>query len=322
VSAEIRSPSRITGVGAELPPHVITSAEVEARAGVKSRLTIEAGWLERATGVRERRWAGPEVDASELAVSAGRKALADAGLDPLAIDTLLFAGVSRDRLSTAGVVAEAIGTRQARVFDLLNGANSLLDAIDVADALIRSGKAQRVLITASEQTLPALDGRGRTAEEMLEWARALVLGDGGGAIVVEPSDDPRRGFRAREFRSEPTPGPGARRDQRDLMEAAFALLHTTMEVVMDQSGWRYEDLDVVFCHQPTGRLVDQALADGASEAARKLWRTAERFGNTGTVSLPLAMAEAQTAGTLVPGARVLLLVPSPGVSAAAVTMVW
>jgi 3-oxoacyl-[acyl-carrier-protein] synthase-3 len=93
---------------------------------------------------------------------------------------------------------------------------------------------------------------------------------------------------------------------------------------MQRTGWRYDDLDVVFCHQPTKRIVEQAtalLAD-AGGAADRVWGIAERFGNTTTTSLPLAMAEAEAAGTLVPGARVLLLAPSARGSAAAVTLVW
>jgi len=94
--------------------------------------------------------------------------------------------------------------------------------------------------------------------------------------------------------------------------------------VMRQTGWSYDDLDVIFCHQPTKRFVEHALPllGAASAASGKLWGTAERFGNTATTSLPLAMAEAEAAGTLIPGSKVLVLAPSSGVSAAAVTMVW
>jgi 3-oxoacyl-[acyl-carrier-protein] synthase-3 len=97
-----------------------------------------------------------------------------------------------------------------------------------------------------------------------------------------------------------------------------------MEAVMQRTAWAYDDLDVVFCHQPTRRFVERAIPflGEAGAAARKLWGTAERFGNTSTASLPLAMAEAEAAGALGPGARVLVLAPSSGVSAAAMTMVW
>src|SRR5882724_5343719 len=179
----------IAGVGAEIPSTVITTAEVEERAGI-----------------RERRWARPEVQPSELATLAGRKALEDARVDPLEIDTLVFTGITRDCLepATANLVAEALGTRNARVFDLINACNSLIDGVDVADALIRSGKARRVLLATGERASLSINWQARTVEEMLGSVAALVVGDGGGALVVEASDDPRRGFRAREFRSDAT----------------------------------------------------------------------------------------------------------------------
>ena len=340
---------RITGVGAELPADVITTAEVEERAGLRERFGLEPGWLEHVTGVRTRRWASPEVQPSELAAAAGEKALARAGLDPLEVDTLIFAGITRDCLepATANLVAEAVGARNARVFDLLNACNSLVDAIDVGDSLIRSGKAERILVATGERASLAINWQAQTMEELRQSVASLVVGDGGGAVVLEPSDDPGRGLRAREFRSDATqwrhaiggrfrPGTQAcelcgglldrtfRCNGRDLFAAAFGLLYPTMETVMERTGWGYDDLDVIFCHQPTKRFVEKAIPflGGVGRAAEKLWGTAERYGNTSTTSLALAMSEAEAAGKLVAGAKVLVLAPSSGVSAAAVTMVW
>src|SRR2546427_10739085 len=84
----------ISGVGAELPPTVISTAEVEERAGLQ-RFGFEPGWLERVTGVRERRWADPEVQPSELAALAGAQALADAQGDPVDVDALLLTCITR-----------------------------------------------------------------------------------------------------------------------------------------------------------------------------------------------------------------------------------
>src|SRR5207245_7804718 len=152
------------------------------------------------------RWAAAEVQPTERATAAVRKAPARAGLDPLEVDTLIFAGITRDCLepATANLVAEAVGARNARVFDLLNACNSLVDAIDVGDSLIRCGKAQRVLVATGERASLAIDWQARTMEELLQAVASLVVGDGGGAVVLEPSDDPGRGLRARAFRSDPT----------------------------------------------------------------------------------------------------------------------
>src|SRR3989442_4918493 len=130
---------RISGLGAEIPPDVVTTAEVEERAGLK-RLGLGPGWLQRVTGVRERRIAAPDVLPSRLAVAAATRALAHAGIGPLDVDTLIFTGITRDCLepATANVVADALGAREARVLELDNACDRLIDRADVADSLIPS----------------------------------------------------------------------------------------------------------------------------------------------------------------------------------------
>src|SRR5437667_6673410 len=97
---------RITGVGAEVPARVVTSLEVEDRAGI-TRFGLPSGWLERVTGVRERRWAESNVTPSDLAAAASHKALAGAGLAPGDVEVLVFAGITRDFIepATANAVA-------------------------------------------------------------------------------------------------------------------------------------------------------------------------------------------------------------------------
>jgi 3-oxoacyl-(acyl-carrier-protein) synthase III len=339
---------RISGVGAEIPARVVTTAEVEERAKIHE-FGLEPGWLERVTGVRERRWAEPQVQPSELAARASEKALADAGAEARELDAVLFCGITRDCLepATANLVAESIGAGRARVFDLINACNSLIDGIDVADSLIRSGKAQRVLVATGERASTAIRWRHHTLEELLHSVGAMVVGDGGGAVVVEPSPDPERGILEREFRSDATQwrhaiggrfrtsdqtcercggliDPHFTCDSKSLFAAAFGLLLPTMRAVMRRTGWSYGELDVVFCHQPTRRFVELAagMLGPEREVVRKLWPLASRFGNMSTCSLPWGMSQAREAGVLVPGARTLVLAPSSGVSAAGLTLVW
>jgi 3-oxoacyl-(acyl-carrier-protein) synthase III len=339
---------RVSGVGAEIPSKVVTTAEVEERVGLK-RFGFEPGWLERVTGVRERRWAAPDVLPSHLAIAAARKALADADTEAGEIDTLVFSGITRDCLepATANVVADALGAREARVFDLLNACNGLMDGLDVADSLIRTGKAQKVLVTTGERATWSIQWHPKTTEQAVQAVAGLVVGDGGGAIVVERCDDPARGLLQREYKSDPSQwrhatagrfGPDDRACEtcgsvldspfmcngRDLFMAAAPLLIPVMYDVMKRTGWTYRDLDVVFCHQPSRKFVDNAVEHlgVASKGLPKLWSNVDRLGNISTASLPTAMSEAREAGALVPGSKVLLLAPSSGVSAAAVTMIW
>lgn len=339
---------RITGVGAELPPAVVTTAEIEKRVGL-ARAGLESGWLERVTGVRERRWAAPEVMPSALAAAAGRRALACAGLDALAIDTLLYTGITRDFIEpgTSNVVQESLGALNARVFDLTNGCNGLIDGLDVAASLIGARRSRRVLVTTGEHASISINWQARTTDDLLRSAAGFVVGDGGGALVVEPSDDPSRGLRAWEQQSDgrhwrhaiggrfrPTTEACAACgspldvrflcDGRALIAAILEVMPQVMDAVLAKTGWSWDDLDLVFCHEASRRFIDTgiALIGNPGNLEQKIWSTVGRFGNTSTVSLPLAMSEALAAGALVPGAKVMLLGASSGISVAAATLVW
>lgn len=339
---------RISGVGAEIPPDVVTTAEVEERAGI-ARFALAPGWLQRITGVRERRWAAPDVQPSDLAAAAARRALDVAGASVHDVDVVIFAGITRDFIepATSNAVAAKLGAHDARVFDVTNACNGLIDGLDVADSLIRSGKADRVLVATGERASISIAWHARTMEDLLRSVGGLVVGDGGGAIVVERCADPDRGLRGRAYRSnaqhwELAIGGRFRPttqaceicgsvvdlrflcDGRRLFEVGFAMMPEVMQAAMSDTGWAYEELDVVLCHEASKRFVENGMSmlGDADNPGPKIWSTVERFGNTSTVSLPLQMTAALEAGALVPGAKVLALGGSSGVSMAAVTVVW
>ena len=335
---------RISGVGAEIPPTVVTTAEVEVQAGI-STFGFEPGWLERVIGVRERHWAAPDVKPSDLAIAAGRKALDDADLDPDAVDAVIFTGITKDFFepATANVVAEGVGATRARVFDVMNACNSFIDGVDMGDALIRCGRARRVLVASGERSSIVTRQKPRTTEELIRSLAGLMVGEGGGAVVLEPTDVPGRGLLEREFRADPTQwrhaiggrfrptteaceacgsviDPRFLADGRRMFEVGLAMMPPTIEAVLTRTGWEYDDLDVVFCHEAHKRFVEEGGALGGR--TDKIWSIVERFGNTSTVSLPLAMAEAKAAGALAPGTKSLLVAGASGMSVAALTVVW
>jgi 3-oxoacyl-(acyl-carrier-protein) synthase III len=335
---------RISGVGAEIPPTIVTTAEVEVQAGI-AEFGFEPGWLERVIGVRERHWATPEVKPSDLAIAAGRKALDDAELDPDAVDAVIFTGITKDFFepATACVVAEGVGATSARVFDVMNACNSFVDGIDMGDALIRCGRARRVLVTTGERASIVTRQKPRTIDELIHSLAGLMVGDGGGAVVLEPTDVPGHGLREREFRADPTQwrlaiggrfrptteaceacgsviDPRFLADGRRMFAVGLAMMPPTIEAVLTRTGWEYDDLDVVFCHEAHKRFVEEGGALGGK--TDKIWSIVERFGNTSTCSLPIAMTEAKAAGALAPGTKSLLVAGASGMSVAALTVVW
>jgi 3-oxoacyl-[acyl-carrier-protein] synthase-3 len=335
-------------VASELPSDVITTAEIEERAGI-GHFGFERGWLERITGVRERRWAAPDVKPSDLAAAAGRRALERASLGPEDVDVVLFCGITRDFIepATSNAVAATLGAEHARVFDVTNACNGLIDGIDVADSLLRTGKARRVLVTTGERASAHISWANRTPEDVLRAVGGFVVGDGGAALVMEECDDPERGLREREYRSDPRhwslavagrfrPTTQACEicgsivdlpflcDGRRLFEVGFRMMPEVMLAVLGRTGWSVESLDLVFCHEASKRFVKEGseMLGPSDNPAPLFWSTVERFGNTSTMSLALQMAEADEAGRLGPGAKILALGGSSGVSMAGLTMVW
>jgi 3-oxoacyl-[acyl-carrier-protein] synthase-3 len=109
-----------------------------------------------------------------------------------------------------------------------------------------------------------------------------------------------------------------------LFEAGFELMPPTIAAALDRTGWTFEDVNVVFCHEASRRFIEMGVAqlNGQPSAGPKIWSTVGRFGNTTTFSLPLGMVEAREAGVLVPGSKVLAIAGSSGMSMAALTLVW
>ncbi|HEV3000261.1 MAG TPA: hypothetical protein VGW75_05920, partial [Solirubrobacteraceae bacterium] len=156
VPAGAAVPAGVAGLGAALPSRVVPNAEVAARLGV------EDGWIERRTGIRARRHLGDGESLAALATAAARAALDDAALDAAEVDAVLVATFTADELmpGLAPVVAAALGSRAAAV-DVNAACVGFLHAVDLAAAMIGSGRAERVLVIGAEAPSRHLDGRDR-----------------------------------------------------------------------------------------------------------------------------------------------------------------
>lgn len=340
--------ARIAATAVELPQRCVSTAEVEECVDI-TRFGFDPGWIERVTGVRERRWADPHVKPSDLAAAAGRKALRDANLDPQQIDTLLFCGITRDFIepATANVVADTLGIGSARAFDITNACNGVIDGIDVGDSLIRSGKARRVLVTTGETASISINLRPRDVDEFMLSVAGLVISDGGGAVVLEASSG-EHGILERVVRTDPshwrlaTGGRFRHGDERcgacgslvdmpflcegrAVLEVGMRLMLPVIADVLERTGWTYEDVSIVFCHEASKRFVEsgsEQLGNDRSNLTPRFWSTVEQWGNTSTFSLPLQISQAHRAEALAPGTKSLLVAGGAGFSVAAMTVLW
>jgi 3-oxoacyl-[acyl-carrier-protein] synthase-3 len=177
----------ITAVASSLPERSVTTADLQERIAVASGLPLPAGMFAQATGIERRRVAADDEYASDLAIRAARRVLADAELDPFDVDLLLFASASRDMAepATAHVVRAALGGR-AYALDVTNACNSFLNGIDLARSMILAGRSRRALVVTGETPTramrPQLDGLAQARRSFAGY----TFGDAGAAVLVEP----------------------------------------------------------------------------------------------------------------------------------------
>ncbi len=331
----------ILGIGTCLPGQVLTSSEIEAQIG-RAGIGLSPGFIERATGIESRRIACQGENASDLATAAGREALEDAGLTPGDVDLLIFAAASHDitEPATANIVQAKMAARNAVVFDLKNACNSLLSAIDVADAYVQTGRARVVLLASGEMPSRATDLRFHSREDVMARFSQITFGDAGGAVVLGPSP-PERGIVATAavthgeawdlgtilsfgtmYPRDTYPEGGYFRSRSCELEAyGRTEVPRVVEVVLEATGWKADSIDVVATHQHSKKLLHE-IADLAGLRRDALMLPLRYSGNAASANVPLALAEARSEGLLCPGAKVLLCGAGSGFSVTATTVAW
>jgi 3-oxoacyl-[acyl-carrier-protein] synthase-3 len=286
--------------------------------------------VERVSGVRHRHVAADDEVASDLAVAACLKVLANAGTDPAGIDLLLFGSASQDMAepATAHVVAAKLGLA-CPVMDVKNACNSLLNAVQVADALIAAGQHDRVLVCTGEVPSRAIRWRVRDGDQFAESFPGYTLSDGGAAILIVRSAEP--GILHVRFTADSTawdigtlPGGGSAHP-RDIeytyfradgarLRAAFQRLDTTLlPDALAATGLGWDDLAVICAHQVTVADLHRFTAATGIPPA-KLVVTLPEHGNLASVTLPLQLATAIEQGRCGPGDTVALIGLAGGIS--------
>ena len=316
--------SRITGLGIHLPDRVVTNDELS------THMDTTDEWIVQRTGIRERRWADPETATSDLGVAAASAALDDAGLTPGDIDMIVFATLSPDHYfpGAACFLQAKMGMGGIPAIDVRQQCTGFVYALSAADAYVRIGMAERVLVVGAEIHSAGLDitTRGRDV--------AVLFGDGAGAVVVEavdvgdPAGDPHiwsshlhaDGTGAEELWL-PAPGMAYERFMTaDQIEAGLqypvmngrtvfvnAVKRMSEAVAEAASANEVEvgDVDLFLFHQANLR-INQAVAGHLGIDDTKVFNTIERYGNTTAATIPIGMFEARAAGVLQPGMLVML----------------
>ena len=322
----------LSGLTAELPPEVWSSADLEAKlAPLYSRLRLPEGRLELMTGIRERRFWPAAIRPSAASAAAGRKAMAAAGVGPMDVDLLVHASVCRDRLepSTAAYVHGLLGLGpQAQILDVSNACLGWLNAVVLAAGLVESGQVRRALVCAGEDGRPLVERTVRLLNEDLSLTRDtikpyfanLTIGAGGAAAVVcredlagpgsvrllggaAETDSSANGLCEGDAASDEL---DMRTDSEALLAAGVALAGRCWGRFCEVTGWDASTPHKVVTHQ-VGRRHSTMLFESLGLDPAKDCRSFDTLGNVGSASLPATFALARADGRIRSGERTALL---------------
>ena len=289
------------GVGAALPPEVVTNADLEAR------LATSDEWIVRRTGIRERRRLADGEPLAELAARACADALTDAGRTPGEVDHVIVSTITPDRVTPglAPDVALRIGALGAAAVDLNAACAGFIYALDHAAALVESGRARCVLVCGAEALSRITDHEDR--------GTAVLFGDGAGAVVVA-GGELDLGCGGFELHADGTNADllyaeiderKLRMEGREVYRHAVDRMAEATTAALERAGLSVDDVDLFVAHQANSRIIEAAAARLGLPAERVALNVAE-VANTSSASIPLALWQAERDGLLRPGATVAL----------------
>ena len=336
--------AKIKGVGKALPEKIVSSEEMEAQMGFEE-LGIRKGMAKILSGVSRRRVAEPDVNSSDLAIEAARKALEMSGKKPEEIDLVIFSALTQDLAepATVNIVMDALDIRNARSFDIKNACNAFVSAIEIANAYIQSGYVRNVLIATGEvlSKFVRMDLL-KNPDKLKDVNATFSVGDGGGAIVLEArevgSDAEDFGIRT-AFRTFPDTwedgalwGGGTRYphdpDKLYFQNESEEMMKLNFKRCMDYYSEQFqklqivpEEIDLFIPTQITKYLIIKSCEVLNLPVDRTVFQIG-KFGNMSTASIPVAIARAVEAGTIQfgTGQKIVLLGVANGFNAGIVYM--
>jgi 3-oxoacyl-[acyl-carrier-protein] synthase-3 len=318
------APIGITGLGVCVPDRVFTNKDLEQFVDTTDE------WIVERTGIRERRFATKEQALTDIAEPAAVAALADAGVEAASIDLIVVATVTPDMMfpTSSAILADSLGMPDAAAYDLLAGCTGFMYALAQAYGMVSSGLSKRALVVGGDVLSKILDWTDRST--------LVLFGDGAGAVVVERVDE--GGFLGFELGADGgggdslwLPGSGSRHFEepdsfvkmngREVFKFATRVMVSSAEKVLAECGKTVDDIDVYVPHQANKRIIDHA-ARKLGIPDEKVIVNVDRYGNTSSGSIPLALADAAADGRLREGELVLMTGMGAGLTWGSALIEW
>jgi 3-oxoacyl-[acyl-carrier-protein] synthase-3 len=332
----VRPVAAIAGLGTAVPERVLTNADLE------SLLDTSDEWIVERTGIRERHIAGPGESLAALSLTAARRAMDEAGVTPEDVDLIVLSTATPDRLlpSTACDLQALLGATRAAAFDISAACSGFLYGLATAEGFLSSGQAHTALVLGAEKLSAITDWQDRST--------AVLFGDGVGAAVLRPAarvgDRTGRGILSIFLRSDGRlaellwrPGGGADRPLseqvlqersyyikmagREVFKSAVLAMSESCDEAMRRAGVSADEIDLLVPHQANIRIIE-ATAKHAGMPMSKVMVNVDRYGNTSSASIPLALHQARQEGRLGEGSLVLLVAFGAGFTWASSVVRW
>jgi len=324
--------AEVASVGVAVPSRVVTNHDLS------QVLDTSDQWIVERTGIRERHIAGPEQTVAMLSQEAAGHAMAAAGVTAAELDTIVCATVSPDRLlpSTACDLQALLGAENAAAFDIGAACPGYIYGLTVAEGLIASGQSETVLVVGAEKLSTITDFQDRST--------AILFGDGAGASIVRRSSTPGRGILSTFIKSDGRlapllyrPGGGSadpisekvvcershymKMAGREVFKAAVLAMANACDEALSRAGMTADQVDLLIPHQANLRIIE-ATAKHAGLPMSKVMVNVDRYGNTSSASIPLALAQALAEGRVGPGSVLLLVAFGAGFTWGSAVIRW
>jgi len=308
----------VAGTGRGIPAKVMTNHDFAALG-----LETSHEWIVERTGIVERRIAAADETTCSMAVKASCQAMAKAGVHAGELDAIIISTATPDRLlpSTAVDLQAKLGASRAAAFDLSAACTGWIYAMTVAEGMIQSGVIETALVVGAEKMSSIVDWKDRST--------CVLFGDGAGAVVLKRAQSgTSKGILSAFLRSDGTlaellwrPAGGAavpfseavledrssyvKMAGREVFKHAVRQMSEACDRALDGAKLTGKDIDVLIPHQANNRIIE-ATAKHANVPMEKVYVNVDRFGNTSSASIPIAIDEAIEKGRIRPGTTALL----------------
>ena len=302
---------RLIGWGTALPDRIVTNDELS------ESLDTSDAWIAERTGIRQRHVGG---SASTLGLAAARAALDRAGVDPSELDAILLATTTPDRLipATAPVIQDALGA-ECPAMDLNAACSGFMYGLWVARGLLATG-SRRILLIGAEHLTRWLDWEDRSL--------AVLFGDGAGAVVLEATSDAgdllgfdigADGSLVHLIKCEH--GGTIEMDGKETFRRAVRIMVDSAQRALKDASITIDDVALVVPHQANLRII-HAACERLGVPEERAISVIDRYGNTSSASIPLALVDAHTEGRIAPGDTLLLTGFGAGMTWASAVLRW